>query len=69
MTLTLHVVLTTLELQDGHFLATAMLNNFSSYLGTINNRRTDLDVITGANEQHTGSFYAGTQLCRPLFVP
>jgi len=48
----LHVVLTTLELQNLHFLVTTMSNDFSSHFSACNNRSTDLNVIAVTDQQN-----------------
>jgi len=50
--LTLHVVLTTTELDDGDLIVTTLRNDFSRYLGAFDDRGADGDVITVANQQH-----------------
>src|SRR5690606_6067037 len=58
--LTLHVVLTTTELDDTNLLATTMSADFCSHLGAINNRCTDSDVVTVTNQQYAIKFDSGT---------
>ena len=48
----LHVVLTTLELQDLHFFVTTMVDDLSNYFRTFNNRSTDLNVIAVTDQQN-----------------
>jgi hypothetical protein len=50
--LTLHVVLTTAELDDGHFIVTTLGDHFSDHLGTIDHRSADFHVVTVANQQN-----------------
>src|SRR5690606_18266936 len=50
MTLTLHVVLTTTEFDDLHFVSTAMGNHFCSDSCAFNNRSANLDVCTVGNQ-------------------
>jgi hypothetical protein len=50
--LTLHVVLTTAELDDAHFVVTALRNDFGNHFGAVNDRSTDLDIITIGDQQN-----------------
>ena len=49
---TLHVVLTTLELDDVHFVVTALGNYFCSHFGTFNIRSTDFHTGSLAHHQY-----------------
>src|SRR5690606_14798986 len=59
--LTLHVVLTTAELDDPDLVVTALGDHLGGHLGTFHDRRTDLHVITVADQQHAvdGEAFAG----------
>jgi len=50
--LTLHVVLTTAELDDGHFVVAALGNHFSGDFGTIDHRSADLHIVAIADQQN-----------------
>ena len=50
--LTLHVVLTTAELDDGHFVVAAPGNHFSGDFGTIDHRSADLHIVAVADQQN-----------------
>ncbi|ELY20850.1 hypothetical protein HALTITAN_2352 [Vreelandella titanicae BH1] len=50
--LTLHVVLTTTELDDGDFIAAPVGNHFGRDFSTTDHRRTDVEVIAISDHQH-----------------
>ncbi|MNE48019.1 hypothetical protein D3C80_1424580 [compost metagenome] len=52
MALTLHVVLTATELDDGHLVVTALGDHFGGDFGTSHNRRADLHVVAIGNQQN-----------------
>src|SRR5690606_17933812 len=56
----LHRVLTTLELDDLHFVTTAMSNNFSCYFSAFNNRSADLDIFAFGYQIHFIELYGTT---------
>src|SRR5690606_28816159 len=49
--LTLHVMLTATELDDADLVVTALADHFGSHLGTVYDRRTDLDVVAIGDQQ------------------
>tara|TARA_R110002167_G_scaffold88522_3_gene238741 strand:- start:6710 stop:7486 length:777 start_codon:yes stop_codon:yes gene_type:complete len=53
----LHVVLTTLELDNANFLATTVSQNLNTYLGTCDKRGSDFDVVTVNNQQNLIQVY------------
>src|SRR5574343_1549942 len=44
--LTLHVVLTTAELDDAHFVVTTLRNDFGNHFSAVYDRSADLNVVT-----------------------
>ena len=52
----LHVVLTTLELHDLHFLVTTVINNFSCYFSAFNHWSTDFNIVAVTNQQNFFQF-------------
>jgi len=50
--LTLHVVLTTAELDDAHFVVTALRNDFGNHFGTVYDRGADFNVVAIADQQN-----------------
>ena len=51
MALTLHGMLPTTELDDLDLVVTAVANHFRSHFGTINNRCTNLNLLTISDQQ------------------
>jgi hypothetical protein len=52
VTLTLHVMLATAELDDANLVVTALSDHFSDNLGTVNHRSTDLHVFAVADQKN-----------------
>jgi hypothetical protein len=50
--LTLHVVLTTAELDDAHFVVTTLRNDFGNHFSAVYDRSADLNVVAIADQQN-----------------